>query len=178
MRILSISCLVAAALSLFAVRAMDPIVIEDDHPLLNDPDALQAMEIFMAMAPEEREETIRGLMEAIGDDPEKRAEMESLVSKLPALHEEQLRNSPDGVASSLNQMVKDDELAKARADARRQLDGTSWEFFVENRAAILDATIAGGQLSPEDVVRFRTDDEAWLKQLRVIWEDVVDKKEL
>lgn len=158
--------------------AAGPIVIEDDHPLLNDPEALQAMEIFMGMSPEEREETIRGLMEAVGDDPKAKADMELIISKLPALDAEQVKNSDAGLQSSLKQMVQDDEFAKARRDARQQLDGTSWEFFVQNADAILEATIAGGQLSPEDAATFKTDRKAWLKQLRVIWEDVAKKQEL
>ena len=158
----------------------DPIMIEDDHPLLeNDPELLQAMEIFMAMSSEEREDTIRNLMVAVGDDPAKKAEMEYLISKLPELSNEQLANSVDGkTASSLKHLVQDDEFAKARQDAKRQLDGMSWEFFVQNEAAILEATLAGGQLSPEDAALFKTDRDAWLRQLRVIWEDVAGKGEL
>ena len=168
-------CLVAAADD---KTKEGPILVDEEHPLLNDPEVLAAMEIFMGMAPEERASTIKGLMAAVGDDPQKRAEMELIISKLPALDEETLKNSPAGAHSSLKQMVQDDEFAKARRDARQQLDGTSWEFFVENQAAILDATIQSGQLSPEDAARFKTDEEAWLKQLRVIWEDVAKKQEL
>ena len=106
-----------------------PILVDEEHPLLNDPEVLAAMEIFMGMAPEERASTIKGLMEAVGDDPQKRAEMELIISKLPALDEETLKNSPAGVHSSIRQMVQDDEFAKAQRDARQQLDGVSWEFF-------------------------------------------------
>ena len=154
-----------------------PILVDEEHPLLKDPEVLAAMEIFMGMAPDERASTIKGLMEAVGDDPQKRAEMELIISKLPALDEETLKNSPAGVHSSLKQMIQDDEFARAQRDARQQLDGVSWEFFVENRAAILDATIQSGQLSAEDAARFKTDDEAWMEQLRVIWEDVAKSKQ-
>jgi len=162
-------------ISVSAASPLDdgPILVDEEHPLLNgDPEVLAAMEIFMGMAPEERASTIKGLMEAVGDDPQKRAEMELIISKLPALDEETLKNSPAGVHSSLKQMIQDDEFAKAQRDARQQLGGVSWEFFVENQAAILDATIQSGQLSAEDAARFKTDDEAWMEQLRVIWEDV------
>ncbi|KAL7457245.1 hypothetical protein ACHAWC_008763 [Mediolabrus comicus] len=121
------------------------------------------MEIFMAMSPEEREITIHNLLEAVGDDPKARAEMELIISKLPALEAEQAAGN---------------EFAKAKHNAKKQLDGTSWEFFVENQDAILEATIAGGQLSAEDTALFKTNKKAWLKQLRVIWEDVVQNQEL
>ena len=157
-----------------AYAADPPIVIDESHPLLNDPEALQAMEIFMAMSPEEREITIHNLLEAVGDDPKARAEMELIISKLPALEAEQVAGSE----SSLKKLIQEDEFAKAKHNAKKQLDGTSWEFFVENQDAILEATIAGGQLSAEDAALFKTDKTAWLKQLRVIWEDVVQKQEL
>ncbi|EJK68314.1 hypothetical protein THAOC_10518 [Thalassiosira oceanica] len=171
--------LLFALCQLSLIVADEPIIIEDDHPLLNDADALQAMELFMAMSPTEREETIRDLMEAVGDDPEKRADMELLLSKLPAVDAEQLKNSPGGTRSSLKQMVQDDEFAKAREDAKQTLGGTPWDLFVENSDAILEATIASGQISPEQAATFKSDKEAWLKQLRVIWEDVAlrDTKE-
>eukprot|EP00566_Odontella_aurita_P026334 CAMPEP_0113554378 /NCGR_PEP_ID=MMETSP0015_2-20120614/16117_1 /TAXON_ID=2838 /ORGANISM="Odontella" /LENGTH=186 /DNA_ID=CAMNT_0000455515 /DNA_START=225 /DNA_END=785 /DNA_ORIENTATION=- /assembly_acc=CAM_ASM_000160 len=157
--------------------AADPIRVSEDHPLLNDPDLLGSMEIFMGMSPEEREETIRALMEKVGDDPEKRAEMQLLLSKLPAMDGELLKNSPAGIQSDLKQMVHDDEFSKAKKDARQMLGGTKWEFFLENQAEILESVIASGQISPEQAAQFRTDKEAWIRQLRVIWEDVA-KKEL
>jgi hypothetical protein len=161
--------------SLQVAHAADPpIVIDESHPLLNDPEALQAMEIFMAMSPEEREITIHNLLEAVGDDPKARAEMELIISKLPALEAEQV----SGSESNLKKLIQEDEFAKAKHNAKKQLDGTSWEFFVENQDAILEATIAGGQLSAEDAALFKTDKKAWLKQLRVIWEDVVQNQEL
>ena len=156
--------------------AAEPIIIEEDHPLLNDPEALQAMEIFMGMSPEEREDTIQGLLEAVGDDPKARAEMELIISKLPALEAEQVAGGK--LASSLKQMVHDDELAKAKQQAKQQMGGVSWEFFLKNEEAILEATINGGQLRPEDVALFKTDKNAWLKQLRVMWEDVAKRDEL
>mmetsp|Transcript_15375 Transcript_15375/g.18484 ORF Transcript_15375/g.18484 Transcript_15375/m.18484 type:complete len:179 (+) Transcript_15375:148-684(+) len=178
MRSHSIISLATAALCFFSAQAVEPIIVEEDHPLINDPDVLQAMEIFMGMSPEERQETIKGLMDAVGDDPVKREEMATIISKLPALEQEQLLNSPAGLKSSLKQMVQDDEFARARQDAKQQLGGVSWEFFVENEAAILEATIAGGQLSAEDAATFKTDKKAWMEQLRVIWEDVGTKQEL
>lgn len=156
---------------------MDQIILEEDHPL-NDPDLLQAMEIFMGMSPSEREEAIHGLMDAIGDDPKKHADMEYLIKQLPALDAEHLKTSPAGMHSNLEQMVQDDEVAKAKKDARQILDGTTWEFFWVNQAAILENTIASGQLSPADAARFMTDEDAWKKQLRIIWEDVTSQQEL
>ena len=117
---LDLMALVMAALcqSCRVAYAAEPIIIEDDHPILNDPEALQAMEIFMGMSPEEREDTIRGLLESVGDDPKARAEMELIISKLPALDAEQVAGGK--LASDLKQMVQDDQVAKARQNAKKQ----------------------------------------------------------
>eukprot|EP00568_Trieres_chinensis_P006646 CAMPEP_0183293944 /NCGR_PEP_ID=MMETSP0160_2-20130417/2454_1 /TAXON_ID=2839 ORGANISM="Odontella Sinensis, Strain Grunow 1884" /NCGR_SAMPLE_ID=MMETSP0160_2 /ASSEMBLY_ACC=CAM_ASM_000250 /LENGTH=183 /DNA_ID=CAMNT_0025455161 /DNA_START=157 /DNA_END=708 /DNA_ORIENTATION=+ len=152
------------------------IQVEEDHPLLSDPELLGAMEIFMAMSPEEREEAIRALMDAVSDDPVKQKEMEFLISKLPALEEEQIKNGRGG--GSLKKMVQEDEFAKAKRNAQMQLGDTPWEALWENQAAILESVLMSGQLSPEDAARFKTDEEAWKAQLRLIWEDIQPGKEL
>ena len=41
---------------------------------------------------------------------------------------------------------------------------------------ILAATIKSGQLTPEQIATFRTDKDAWKKQMRVIWEDLNAKE--
>ena len=166
MRIHSLLILLVAGVCWQPTASADPIMTDD--PLLNDPDLLASLEIFMGMSPLEREEAIHGLMEAAGDDPQKRAEMEDLIKKLPALDAEQLTNSPAGIQSNLEQMVQDDEVAKAKQDARKMLDGTTWEFFWENQAAILESTIASGQLMVEAAAHFKTDEDAKKEQLRVI----------
>lgn len=147
-----------------------------DDPLLKDPDLLASIEIFMGMSPEEREETIKGLMEAVGDNTQQRAEMEDLLTKLSSMSEEELKNSPTGVHSSIKQMIHDDEIAKAKQNARKMIDDAhladSWKFFLDQEEQILEATIASGKLTKEQITLFKSDKEAWKKQLRVIWEDL------
>lgn len=147
------------------------IEIEDDHPLLTNPELLQAMEIFMQMSSEERQEVILGLMETVGDDPKKRKEMELLISKLPQVEQEQLLKNPKA-AHSLQELIQDDEFAKAKHNAKQMLDGMSWEDFWAIQDQVLESVIAGGQISVEDAALFRTDEEAWKKQLRIIYDDL------
>lgn len=77
-----------------------------------------------------------------------------------------------GGKSKIKELVQEDEIHAAKQEAKRQLDGTSWESFWAKQAEILDSALAGGQLSPEDAARFKTDEEAWKNQLRMIWEDL------
>ena len=72
--------------------------------LLEDPELLNAMEIFMGMSAQERYETIQGLMEAVGHDPGKRLEMERLIEMLPQMEDN----------SDLREMIRQDELLKAK----------------------------------------------------------------
>ena len=143
-------------LCVFPTSSAQPEKLADDKELLN------AMEMFMGMSAKEREETIQGLMMAVGDDPAKKAEMEALIKMLPNLDDN----------SNLQQMIHDDEIAKAKKEAKRQLGGSDWESFWANQAEILENVLASGQLSPEDAALFKTDEEAWKRQLRIIWEDL------
>ena len=175
MRIYSFLIWLMANLWSITIAVADPIMTDD--PLLSDPDLLASLEIFMGMSPEEKEGAITGLLNAVGNDPVQRAEMEDLLKKLLKLsNDEQLKASPGGIHSSIQQMIRDDEIAKAKQDAAKMLDGTSWEFFSDNHEAILDSTIASGQLSTEDAARFKKDKKAWKKQLRIIYDDVTSKE--
>lgn len=90
------------------------------------------------------------------------------------------RDQATGVQSSIKLMIQDDEIAKAKHNARQMLDdknlGDSWKFFLDNEAQILEATIQSGQLTTEQIATFKTDEDAWKKQLRVIWEDINAKE--
>ena len=55
-------------------------------------------------------------------------------------------------------------------------NGDSWKFFLDNEEQILAATIQSGQLTTEQIATFRTDKDAWKKQMRVIWEDLNAKE--
>ena len=154
------------------IALADPIMT--DNPLLKDPDLLASLEIFMGMSPEEKEGAITGLLDAVGNDPVQRAEMEDLLKKLLKLsNDEQLKASPGGIHSSIQQL---DEIAKAKQDAAKMLDGTSWEFFWDNEEVILDSAISSGQMIAEDAARFKKDKKAWKKQLRIIYDDVTSKE--
>lgn len=162
-----LSLLVASPRMLLdGVRAEEQATIP--HDLMDDPVLLNAMEIFMAMSAQERYETIQGLMEAAGHDPAKRAEMETLIKMLPQMED----------TGNLYELIQEDEFRKAQHEARKQIDGQDWDSFWAMQAAILDATIASGQLTPEQVATFKTDEQAWKAQLKVIYDDLKKGGEL
>lgn len=123
---------------------------------------LNAMEIFMKMAPNEREETIKGLMASVGDDPAAKAEMEALIQMLPNLDAE----------TNLQQLIEEDEIAKAKREASRQFSQRTWEEVWADQEEILNEVLASGQLRPEDAAVFKTDPEAWKRTLKLMYDDL------
>jgi hypothetical protein len=136
----------------------------------------EAMEIFAGMSPEEMEETVKQLMMVVGDDPETQAELEQLLEQIPKMKQQQQQSGGEG--SNLDQMVKDDEVAAATQDALRLLLNSDWESVWENQDVILEGVVASGQLDPEDAAYLKTDQSAWKKQLRFIWDELQKQADL
>jgi hypothetical protein len=124
----------------------------------------QMAELFEGMSPEEMEETIIELMQQVGDDdPETKAQLETLLNELvPELKSQ----------SNLKQMAEDDEVAAATQDALRLLSGSNWDDLWEKQDVVLEGVLSSGQLTPEDEALFRSDQTAWKEQLRWIWDEL------
>lgn len=133
--------------------------------LKNDPELLAAMEIFAGMSPEEMEETMNELKEMLGNDPETLAAINEVM-------EEMKQMDAADIKSSLEQMVADDEVAKATQDALKLIHKSSWETIWEKQADILDAVIQSGQISAEDAALFKSDQDKWEMELRFIWNEL------
>lgn len=99
-----------------AVRADDgtdpptPMIIADGRPRTGECHG----KIFMAMSEQERYETVRGLMEAVGDDPGKREEMETLMRMIPQTGDD---DDDDGI----RRLIQQDESREAKRDAARRI---------------------------------------------------------
>jgi hypothetical protein len=142
----------------------------------DDPEVLEAMEIFAGMSPEEMEETIKELMLAVDDDPEMQAKFQEILEILiPQMQQEE---QDSGVGSNLREMVEDDEVAAATQDAVRSLGNLHWESLWEQQEDILEAVIASGKITPDAAVVFKTEELMWEQQLRHIWEEMQKKAAL
>jgi len=139
----------------------------EDEPLdlERDPELLVAMEIFAAMNPEEMEETMEELKKMLGDDPETLEAIQHVMNELPKMKSED-------VQSSLNDMIADDEIAAATNDALKLLGHSHWDQIWEQQDVILQAVIQSGQISEEDTALFTSDNAAWEKELRFIWNEL------
>ncbi|CAB9518984.1 expressed unknown protein [Seminavis robusta] len=133
--------------------------------LENDPELLAAMEIFAGMSPEEMEETMKELTQMLGDDPETLSAIRDVMKEIPNL-------KTSDIQSSLKEMVSEDEVAAATQDALKLLGKSNWETIWEKQDLILEAVIQSGQLSANDAALYKSDKDAWEKELRFIWNEL------
>ena len=133
-----------------------------DGMILDDPDLLEAMEIFANMSPEEMEDVLKELQMVLGDDPETLEAMREVMEELPAMKAADIQRN-------LKNLVEQDEIAKATADALDLLRKGEWNAIWDRRQEILDAVIASGKIDPEDAARFRSDPSEWEAELKHIW---------
>lgn len=139
--------------------------MEDEGIEFDDPELLEAIEMFAGMSPEEMEETMQELIGMLGEDPETLAAIEEVMKEIPDM-------KAGDIQSSLNQMVSENEVATATKDALRLLGTSDWETIWEKQSLILDAVIQSGKMNAEDNALFKSDKVAWEKELRFIWNEL------
>lgn len=134
---------------------------------LNDPQLIEAMQMFASMSPEEMEETMKELQEMLGDDPETMAMIKQVAEEIPKMR-------ASGIQSSLKDMIAEDEVQAATNDALKMLEDNdnAWETIWEQRDQILKAVLASGQITPMDAARFESDPKEWEAELKHIWEEL------
>jgi len=161
-------CPVFAAFGFGKKKDGDTAASQHDEPLvdLEDPELLNAMEIFANMSPEEMEETMRELKEMLGDDPEALAAMEQVMQEIPKM-------KADHIQSSLKELIEEDEIAAATQDALEMLRSGSFDAVFEKRNEILEAVIASGKIDAVDAARFQASPTAWEAELKHIWSELM-----
>ncbi|EJK65525.1 hypothetical protein THAOC_13599 [Thalassiosira oceanica] len=118
-----------------------------------------AVDSFLKMSPAEQEEIIHEMIESVGDDPAKRAEMKAAMR-------------------GLQKMSRDEEFTKFKELARQWLGGAPWSFFVNNSEEILEVMLNHERITEEEAVLYRDDKEAWTKILRSLWEEIGQLKDV
>ena len=132
---------------------------------LNDPRLIEAMEMFGNMSPEEMKETMAELRAMLGDDPETIEAINQVMNEISTMDKSQIEGS-------LKDMVEQDEIRVAMKDALEMLKDGQWDVIWEHRMLIRDAVIDSGKISPDDAAKFKTDDVAWEKELKFIWNEL------
>ena len=132
---------------------------------LNDPRLIEAMEMFGNMSPDEMKETMNELRAMLGDDPKTVEAINQVMNEIQTMDKSQIQGS-------LQDMVEQDEIRVAMKDALEMLKDGQWDVIWEHRMLIRDAVIDSGKISPDDAAKFKTDDVAWEKELKFIWNEL------
>lgn len=155
----------AASISSVGEKENKPVGSIEDDIDLDDPELLEALEMLLDMSPEEMDETMKELLEMMGDDPETVAAIEGVFKDLPDMVEKDIQ-------SSLLQMMLNDKVAEATQDALQLVGASNWDTIWEKQDLILDAVIQTGKMSADDASLYKSDKAAWEKELRFIWNEL------
>ena len=139
----------------------------------NDPELMEAMEIFNAMSPEDMQEAMLGLLEAVGDDPEMLAAIQEVQKEI-----EMMKASGENDAGNLQDLIEDDGLAAASQDALDMLGSKDWESMWEMQEEILQGVLESDKLSAEEAALYKSDVSAWEKELKFIWNELQNQAQL
>jgi len=154
--------------------------LENSHLLGNDemididftdPELLGAIQMFSEMSLDE-------IKEIFGDDPEALKEIEEVMEEISKL-------DPSEIEESMKALMEEELIASAMTDTLEMLTGTAadadaatdtdeqdWDKILENKDVILEAVIASGSMSEEDIALFLKDGDAWEEELSGIWNEL------
>jgi hypothetical protein len=137
---------------------------------LDDPDLLEAMQLFAHLLPKERQEAILEVKAMLGeDDLETMAALEQVLLELPKMEADIQEDRI--LAEEMVLAATEDALDMLLLFQNQKKNGplSSWELIWEKRDVIRDAVIQSGKLSPSDAALFKTDPAAWEAELKSIW---------
>lgn len=147
----------------------DAAVLDD---MLNDPELAEAFEMLSDMSPGEIEDTLRELSTMLGDDdPETGAALREAVGEVSEMSSGEIRASLDRIVEAERSGV-DRDVSDAVTETLKMLkdtDANMIDTILEEREAILEAVVRGGQISEEDAERYRRNPAEWEKELKGIW---------
>lgn len=135
---------------------------------MNDPELLEAIQMFADMSPEEMMETMEELKEMFSNDPETLREIEEVILELSKL-------DANDIEQQLRELLEEEDAAKSMAETMEFLqnaDESDWNRILENKDAILQAVIATGAISEEEIAEYQTNPGAWERELLSIWEEL------
>jgi hypothetical protein len=135
---------------------------------MNDPELLEAIQMFADMSPEEMMETMEELKEMFSNDPETLREIEEVILELSKL-------DADDIEQQLRELMEEEDIAKSMAETMELLqnaDQSDWKRILENKDAILEAVIATGAISEEEIAEYQRNPDAWERELLLIWEEL------
>ena len=134
------------------------------------------MEMFALMSDEEREEAFEEVMQIMGEDAMDEDTLASIKAKVKSMSEYEpikqqmippMKQTKPIDKTSTNAMKG--EMAKAVDTALDLISKSDWSLVYEKREGILDTLIELGKISSSDAKMYKRNDDAWEKELKLIW---------
>jgi len=153
--------------------------IENNDPVANDyenenslvdlgnEDLMEAVETFALMSEEEMEEAFSEVIDMLGGDD---ADPEIIESVKEIMNMAKSMDESSGMGDFMAMEIDEDEIAKATDIALEMISKSDWELIYNKQSDILNSLISAGKFSVEDAAVYKSDDVAWEKELRSIWD--------
>lgn len=142
--------------------------LSDMQQLMKDPELAEAIEMFTQMNPEEMKEIMDDMMGLFGDDEDASSAIRVVIKEVENMDATDLRET-------MKEMMEEEEVAKAMQNTMQMLataDESMLDEILGKKDLILESVIQSGQLSELDVQKFRSDPDAWEKELKHIWAEL------
>lgn len=147
---------------------------------LSDEDLLEVIEEFALMSDQEMEDAFSDVMKALGaeHDPEIAEAMREVMAAAKSLSDKVDEGGGTAVPKLRESLVdtftmlhdKEQMIADATSIALEMISGSDWKLIHDKRGEILESLIVAGRISAGDAALYRSDDDAWEKELRSIWD--------
>lgn len=179
------------------VVSLNDLLLQEE----NDPELLQAFQVFADMSPQELMETTLELREVFSNDPQALEEMERVMKEIYKINrnlgggsekktnrnDKSSKNHPQIIPNKFGttQEEESDELVEQEEhpdlfsmvlsdtlDMLRNAKDEDWDLILQNKDTILNAVIHSGFMADEEAKIYQKDAAAWEEQLRIIWEEL------
>jgi len=148
-----------------------PLQGSDLSNIMNDPEMQAAIAELAAMDAGEWEEVMNELAAEFHDDPQALKHMEEAFATLS-------QSSAEDIASTISDLTTPSDVEVTSSvlynlELLSKADSAAFETqILPMKDQILEAVFQKGGMTEEDVVMFRSDRDAWEKELRLIWTEL------
>lgn len=138
---------------------------------LSEEDLMEVMAEFASMSEEEMEEAFAEVIAMVGgeDDPDILASVAELKEAVKTMDKSAVKDLMTEATDSLNEAVEV-KIVEAADSSLEMLASADWDLVYNKRGDILASLIAHGKVTSQEAAVYKSDDTAWEKELRFIWD--------
>jgi len=133
--------------------------------------------MFALMSDEEREEAFEEVMQIMGADAMDEDTLALIKAKVKSMSEYEpikqqipppIKQTKPSIDKTSTNAMKG-EMVKAVDSALDLISKSEWSLVYEKRGGILDTLIELGKISSSDANMYKSNDDTWEKELKIIW---------